>query len=125
MGISLLEESVSELLSQKQRAETLHDLLWRLSQFNVDGDDDFEKDGDSDSDLEEDDLTEFSTVTDPIVPASPTVLAEGKIEACRVGDVDAPKLKNEAGKGAKEFKIINGVSDNEVRRCIYLRNGVD
>jgi len=140
---SLLESATAEILNDREEcAERLSQLLWQLSLRN--DIDDFDEESDSDSDFEDDldygsdgdeelgtptstptSMTDFRPSDSP-----PAVHGRREIEwhdnntltlTFRVDSANA----NEQKKDAEESTIIEGLSDQEARRSIYLRNGVD
>jgi len=121
---TLLELSLAEIIKvRKQRAEKLRDLIFELQTRNEEDDEnddelDFdEQDTDYESNFDydsEDDEEDIETVDNP----TPTTLLS-QLEP----DTVHSKPNNKDGEDT--FTLMRGLSDNEARQTIYLRNTED
>eukprot|EP00578_Thalassiosira_sp_NH16_P001346 CAMPEP_0181134666 /NCGR_PEP_ID=MMETSP1071-20121207/32213_1 /TAXON_ID=35127 /ORGANISM="Thalassiosira sp., Strain NH16" /LENGTH=501 /DNA_ID=CAMNT_0023221207 /DNA_START=143 /DNA_END=1648 /DNA_ORIENTATION=- len=139
----ILEEALGELVKvRKQRAENISRLLSQLpmqsedGQFGEDRDDadyEFEVDFDFDADGGEDSETQTATASTSHSNSLVVLSDEEKTEPLYFGssedhsaeDDDALKAGNEQSGMVASSTIIKGLSDNEARQSIYVRNGVD
>lgn len=134
----LLELALAEIIqARKRRMEKISDLVWELSMQNEEDVDNFDEhestdddggdidiefddyDSDSDSD-EEEDVTRPSLIDELYTKDDGTMTT-----AYRAADNSTTESSHQENDDTDTFTIMRGLSNEEARQSIYLRNGTD